>query len=159
MLDGASALSGPGNFGPWQLKRFTQTREMFTDLEPDKLKKLYYCINHLPPPRADPTHVDANNNLGAALTSLETADRTRLAKITGLLELPGKQNRPHEGKRVDADIGAVDKVMEDLFLRALELEPTHRWALVNLGLHLHARSRNDEVRVRNRGTQASFRGN
>lgn len=59
-----------------------------------------------------------------------------------------EQNRAPEGTSVDDDIVAVDKAVMDLFLRALELEPTHRWALINLGLHLHARSRNDEVRVK-----------
>eukprot|EP00903_Cladosiphon_okamuranus_P013259 g12363.t1 len=100
--------------------------------------------------RADPTHVDAINNLGAALTSLAPADRTRLAKTVGLLQLPQEENRAPEGERVVADVAALERVVADrvvagLFRRALELEPTHRWALVNLGLHLHARGRNDEA--------------
>lgn len=50
--------------------------------------------------------------------------------------------------RVDGKINtdAVDRAIEGLFVRALEIEANHRWALNNLGLHLHARSRNQEVR-------------
>lgn len=97
-------------------------------------------------PRKDPAHVDAINNLGAALSSLAPTDRSRLARTIGLLQPPEE----HSGAsaRIDTDVGAVDRVVEDLYLKALELEPTHRWALINLGLHLHARSRNDEVTVR-----------
>lgn len=113
-------------------------------------------IDH--PHHADPTHVDAINNLGAALTSLAPADRTRLAKTTGLFQLPEEPTRASEGKSVDPDISEVDEVMADLFRQALELEPTHRWALINLGLHLHARSRNDEVRVRDQGTFWTIQG-
>lgn len=76
-----------------------------------------------------------------------------MAEAIGLLRAADEpdevpvENGPSSG-RVDAKVStdAVDRAVEGLFVRALELEETHRWALNNLGLHLHARSRNDEVR-------------
>lgn len=83
-----------------------------------------------------------------------------MAEAIGLLQAAEEQDRVSAGKgassgRIDAisDTDAVDRAVEGLFLRALELEATHRWALNNLGLHLHARSRNDEVRDGRRHTQ------
>ncbi len=89
--------------------------------------------------------MDAINNLGTALTNLAPADRTRVAESFGLLRLPIGQDKSSEGGTA-GDVNAVDKMVEHLFRKALEVEPTHRWALNNLGLHLHARSRDDEVR-------------
>lgn len=90
--------------------------------------------------------MDAINNLGTALTNLAPTDRTRVAESFGLLRLPIGQDRSSARGTAGTDVDAIDKMVEDLFRKALEVEPTHRWALNNLGLHLHARSRDDEVR-------------
>ena len=86
------------------------------------------------------------NNLGTELTNLAPADRTRLAKSFDLLQLPIGQDRSRASEKAGAGINAVDEMVEGLFRKALEVDPSHRWALNNLGLHLHARSRDDEVR-------------
>lgn len=59
-----------------------------------------------------------------------------------------KKGERTTGSPVDTnpDTDLVDEVIEGLFRRSLQLESTHRWALNNLGLHLHARNRDDEVR-------------
>lgn len=106
-------------------------------------------------PRPDSTHVDATNNIGAALTALPRADRTRVVQAFGLLP-PVSEERDRASAWEDArgpvnreaESYGVNSVIESFFRRALDLDAKHRWALNNLGLHLHAGSRNDEVRSR-----------
>lgn len=90
------------------------------------------------------------NNIGAVLSALPPPDRTRVAGALGLL-----QHAPEAFKilalagnsgSTGVSIEVVDSTVEGLFRRTLEAESTHRWALNNLGLHLHWRSRNEEVR-------------
>lgn len=62
------------------------------------------------------------------------------------------QGKDTTKRNVTAGVGrktlaAVDTVVEALFRRTLEVEPTHRWGHNNLGLHLHYRGRNAEVCV------------
>ncbi|CAM9226433.1 unnamed protein product [Hapterophycus canaliculatus] len=102
---------------------------------------------------ADPTHADATNNIGTALIALSPADRARVAEGARLLPLASekkKRARARDGtidSPVDTnpDTDDIGEVIECLFRQALELDPTHRWALNNLGLHLHDRDRNDEA--------------
>lgn len=104
----------------------------------------------------DATHVDATNNIGAALTALPRSDRTRVAEVAGFLtpvaeehgraqEWEGATRRPVKS---ETEPYGVDQVIERFFRRALDLDAKHRWALNNLGLHLHAGRRDDEVRSR-----------
>lgn len=98
----------------------------------------------------DETHADAMNNIGAVLSALPPLDRARVAETFGLLRQAPEAFKmlARAGSRGsnDVNIEAVDSAVEGLYRRTLEAESTHRWALNNLGLHLHWRSRNEEVR-------------
>lgn len=89
------------------------------------------------------------NNIGAVLSALPSVDRIRVAEALGfLMQAPEAfQTLARAGNSgpTDVNIEAVDSAVEGLFRRTLEVEGTHRWALNNLGLHLHWRSRNEEV--------------
>lgn len=104
-------------------------------------------IYHL---NADPTHTDAMNNIGAVLSALPLPDRKRVAGSLGLFPPPPEKNestgQSSSSETMDMDIGALDQMVEGFFRRTLEVESSHRWALNNLGLHLHAHGRNNEVR-------------
>ncbi|CAM9712143.1 unnamed protein product, partial [Ectocarpus sp. 13 AM-2016] len=104
--------------------------------------------------RADATHADATNNIGAALTALPRSDRTRVAEASGFLppvaEKEHGKTQEWEGAtrgpvKSETETFRVDQVIENFFRRALDLDAEHRWALNNLGLHLHAGSRDDEA--------------
>lgn len=89
------------------------------------------------------------NNIGAVLSALPPLNRTRVAEAFGLLQQAPETFKilapaGNSGSTV-VNIEAVDSAVEGFFRRTLEAESTHRWALNNLGLHLHRRSRNDEV--------------
>ena len=98
----------------------------------------------------DETHADAMNNIGAVLSALPPLDRARVAKTFGVLRQAPEALKmlAQAGSRGsnDVNIEAVDSAVEGLYRRTLQAESTHRWALNNLGLHLHWRSRNEEVR-------------
>ncbi|CAM9596349.1 unnamed protein product [Ectocarpus sp. 4 AP-2014] len=104
--------------------------------------------------RADATHADATNNIGAALTALPRSDRARVAEASGFLPpvAEEEQSRAQEWEgatrgpvKSETETYRVDQVIESFFRRALDLDAKHRWALNNLGLHLHAGSRDDEA--------------
>lgn len=81
-----------------------------------------------------------------------------MAEVLGLVQPPfssekdgsvirdGSSNGRGANLAPDVDIDAVDMVVEGLFRRTLEVDGSHRWALNNLGLHLHSHGRNAEVR-------------
>lgn len=98
----------------------------------------------------DETHADAMNNIGAVISALPPPDRIRVAEAFGLLQHAPEAFRimalAGNNGSAGVNIEAVDSAVEGLFRRTLEAESTHRWALNNLGLHLHWRSRNEEVR-------------
>lgn len=77
------------------------------------------------------------------------AEGIGLLQVADELDIVSSVENGPSRERVDAkfDTDAVDRAVEGIFVRALDLDATHRWALNNLGLHLHARSRNDEVRI------------
>lgn len=91
------------------------------------------------------------NNIGTVLSALPPVNRTRVADAFGFARLVPERKKPlpregnDGGSTNDFDIEAVDSVVEGLFRAALEVDGAHRWALNNLGLHLHRRSRNEEV--------------
>ncbi|CAN0203505.1 unnamed protein product, partial [Ectocarpus fasciculatus] len=103
--------------------------------------------------RADSTHVDATNNIGAALTALPRADRTRVAQAFGFLppvteeggRAPAWEDTARGPVNSETESYGVNSVIESFYRRALDLDAKHRWALNNLGLHLHVGSRNDEA--------------
>lgn len=111
-----------------------------------------------PAANADPAHPDATNNIAAVLTNLPPSNRARTAEALGLLQpsvssvkdggdiRDGGSNGKGVNLAPDVDIDAVDMVVEGLLRRTLELDGSHRWALNNLGLHLHSHGRNSEVR-------------
>ncbi|CAM9440178.1 unnamed protein product, partial [Discosporangium mesarthrocarpum] len=76
--------------------------------------------------RADSKHVDATNNLAKALSDLSPEERVRVASDLGL-----------RVSRTGSVQDAAAYVVEALYLKALEVDPSHRWALNNLGLHFH----------------------
>lgn len=55
-----------------------------------------------------------------------------------------------ENSRMVAEsyVQATQAVVEQLYLRALEIDPAHRWAMNNYGLHLHSLGENAEVQYR-----------
>ncbi|CAM9356113.1 unnamed protein product, partial [Sphacelaria rigidula] len=98
----------------------------------------------------DSAHADATNNIASALSTLAPADRVRVTTSLGLMPSDTLQGKDTTKRNVTAGVGrktlaAVDTVVEALFRRTLEVEPTHRWGHNNLGLHLHYRGRNAEA--------------
>lgn len=104
----------------------------------------------LPRSRADAAHADATNNIGAVLTTLSPENCKQVIEHLGLMPPTLEKDKypawSGEGNgTAEINVDAVDAIIEGLFRRALELENSHRWALNNLGLHLHLHGRNNEV--------------
>ena len=103
------------------------------------------------PLQADAAHADLINNIGVVLTHLPPKSRVRVAKAHGLWPTTAEQ---HEAliiqhvdnfRAADLDVAVVDGLVESLFRKTLEIDSCHRWALNNLGLHLHSHGRDNEV--------------
>lgn len=92
------------------------------------------------------------NNIGAVLMALPGRECTQVVEELGFI-LPGsKQNDDTASTLTKAATGVnvdnsnpADVAIEGIFRRVLEVESSHRWGMVNLGLHLHSLGRNEDV--------------
>lgn len=85
------------------------------------------------------------NNIGAVLTALPPDDRVRIAKASGLVPTLSRDNESNPRMTVRESVALVDEMVERLFHKTLEIDGSHRWALNNLGLHMHSHGRDGEV--------------
>lgn len=85
------------------------------------------------------------NNIGAVLTALTPDDRVETVRVSGLLPTLIRDDERNPRTTVRENIALVDEMVEGLFRKALEIDGSHRWALNNLGLHMHSHGRDGEV--------------
>lgn len=93
----------------------------------------------------DADHADATNNIGAVLTALPPDDRVKIAKASGLLPTLSRDSESNHRKTMWDNVALVDEMVERLFHKTLQIDGSHRWALNNLGLHMHSHGRDGEV--------------
>lgn len=84
--------------------------------------------------------------------ALAPAQRVEIAATLGLMPstLAKELGATIDGHVLDHYVRESEEVIELLYRRTLKIDPSHRWGLNNLGLHLHARDRNGEVGIMSR---------